>query len=73
MKKLSKLKLVQLEENELTSRKMKQIKGGKYCTCGCCDHLPGYSGTVDNSSTNCDNNLTTYCTSGPNYGAMSCE
>ena len=66
MKKLQKLVLVQLEQHELTNREMKQVKGGNTCSCGCCDHLPGYSGNVDNGEANCSSSLSTNCWGGPN-------
>ena len=73
MKKLSKLALVQLEQHELTKREMKKVKGGNNCICGCCDHLPGYSGTDENGQANCNtrNGLISYCI-GPNAEVVIC-
>lgn len=33
--KLQKIKLNKLAENSLANREMKELKGEKYCTCGC--------------------------------------
>ena len=71
MKKLSKLKLVQLEKNELTNREMKHVKGGRTCMCGCCDHLPGYSGNIDNGDANCLLGKRSEC-EGPNASNWIC-
>ncbi|MDR2955468.1 MAG: hypothetical protein LBV43_10335 [Prevotella sp.] len=65
MKKLKKLVLVQLEQNELTRREAGQVKGGIHsCACGYCDYLPGYSGCYDNGHANCTGNYNPTCMSG---------
>jgi len=58
---MQKLALVQLEQRELTNREMKQVKGGNQCACGCCDHLPGYSGNYDNGLANCKEPYSPLC------------
>ena len=67
--------LVQLEQHELTNREMKNVKGGTWnsCGCGCCDHLPGYSGDYDNGHANCStrDGLTSRC-GGPNSTTFGC-
>lgn len=48
MKKLSKLKLTQLSQNELSEREMNSLQGGLNCSCGC----NGPSTTNDNKDAN---------------------
>ena len=72
MKKIQKLSLVQLEQHELTNREMKNVKGGSKCTCGCCDHLPGYSGAYENGKANCEGGLSAICDGGGGSGWLDC-
>jgi natural product precursor len=61
MKKLSKLKLNNIDFQNLESREMKNIIGGAgNCTCGCCST----SSTQDNSKANKKDDLKTTCPEG---------
>ncbi len=48
MKKLGKLKLNVLSDNNLTDKEMNELKGGRDCTCSC----NGPSSSSDNKSAN---------------------
>lgn len=72
--KLEKIKLNNLAENSLANREMKEIKGGKCCTCSCAYADTGGSSPKDNRAANYnigDNGG--HSTSGDNYYFMCIE
>jgi natural product precursor len=52
MKKLGKLKLNVLSENNLLEREMNVLRGGRFCTCACAYANKGGSSSSDNRSAN---------------------
>jgi len=62
MKKLSQLKLNNIDFQNLESREMKEINGGYIvCRCGCCYEGDGGSSTLDNGEANANAGLKSPC------------
>lgn len=63
MKKLNRIKLTQINSDELTEREMSKIMGGEgQCTCACSS--PTGSNTGDNFTANDDHDYTSKCSCG---------
>lgn len=74
MKKLSRLKLVQLSEANLRDREMNELKGGDWaCTCSCYWADNGGSSSYDNSVANYNSPTQNYSSQGSNCYMYGCN
>jgi natural product precursor len=58
MKKLGKLKLNALNEQNLIEKQMNSLKGGNYCRCSCYWESQGYATVAENRGSNYASNYT---------------